>query len=143
MESGRRNRQPSHDPRTDARERALHVLYEARAKSTTGRSVIDAQVLPVDEMTSDIVGGVDDNVEAIDSMISNHAVGWTLARMPVIDVSVLRMATFELVYRRAVPTGVIINEAVELVKRFSTDESPRFVNGVLSAIAREVRPENN
>ena len=105
--------------------------------------MIDAQVLPVDEMTSDIVGGVDDNVEAIDSMISNHAVGWTLARMPVIDVSVLRMSTFELVYRRAVPTGVIINEAVELVKRFSTDESPRFVNGVLSAIAREVRPENN
>ena len=88
-------------------------------------------------------GAVRDNVEAIDSMISNHAVGWTLARMPVIDVSVLRMATFELVYRRAVPTGVIINEAVELVKRFSTDESPRFVNGVLSAIAREVRPENN
>ena len=75
MESGRRNRQPSHDPRTDARERALHVLYEARAKSTSGRSVIDAQVLPVDEMTSDIVGGVDDNVEEIDSMISNHAVG--------------------------------------------------------------------
>ncbi|MFZ9984432.1 MAG: transcription antitermination factor NusB [Ilumatobacteraceae bacterium] len=143
MESGRRNRQPAHDPRTDARERALHVLYEARAKSSSGRAVIEAQVLPVDEMTADIVGGVDDNVEAIDLLISNHAVGWTLARMPVIDVSVLRMATFELVFRRAVPTGVIINEAVELVKRFSTDESPRFVNGVLSAISREVRQENN
>jgi N utilization substance protein B len=138
MEPGRRNRQPAHDPRTDARERALHVLYEARAKSSSGRAVIEAQVLPVD----DIVGGIDDNVEAIDARISNHAVGWTLTRMPVIDLSVLRMATFELVYRRAVPTGVIINEAVELVKRFSTDESPRFVNGVLSAIAREVRPED-
>ena len=140
MEPGRRNRQPAHDPRTDARERALHVLYEARAKSSTGRSVIESQVLPVDEMTADIVGGIDDNVEAIDARISNHAVGWTLTRMPVIDLS--RMATFELVYRRAVPTGVIINEAVELAKRFSTDESPRFVNGVLSAIAREVRPED-
>jgi len=117
------------------------VLYEARAKSSSGRAVIDAQVLPVDEMTADIVGGVDDNVEAIDSLISNHAVGWTLARMPVIDVSVLRMATFELVYRRAVPTGVIINEAVELVKRFSTDESPRFVNGVLDRLARQKRPQ--
>jgi N utilization substance protein B len=142
MESSRRNRQPSHDPRTDARERALHLLYEARAKSTTGRAIIDAQVLPVDEMTCDIVGGVDDNAQEIDDRISNHAVGWTLPRMPVIDLAVLRMATFELVFRRAVPTGVVINEAVELVKRFSTDESPRFVNGVLSAIAREVRPDN-
>lgn len=140
MESGRRNRQPLHDPRTDARERALHVLYEARAKSITGRAVIEAQVLPVDEMTADIVGGVEDHAQEIDDRISNHAVGWTLTRMPVIDLSVLRMATFELVFRRAVPTGVVINEAVELVKRFSTDESPRFVNGVLSAIAREVRP---
>lgn len=120
----------------------MHVLYEARAKSSSGRAVIEAQVLPVDDMTADIVGGIDDNVEAIDARISNHAVGWPLTRMPVIDLSVLRMATFELVYRRAVPTGVIINEAVELVKRFSTDESPRFVNGVLSAIAREVRPED-
>jgi N utilization substance protein B len=142
MESSRRNRQPSHDPRTDARERALHLLYEARAKSTTGRAIIDAQVLPVDEMTCDIVDGVDDNAQEIDDRISNHAVGWTLPRMPVIDLAVLRMATFELVFRRAVPTGVVINEAVELVKRFSTDESPRFVNGVLSAIAREVRPDN-
>lgn len=141
MESGRRGRQPAHDPRTDARERALHVLYEARAKSSTGKAIIESLVLPVDEMTADIVGGVDDNLEALDVQISNHAVGWTLARMPVIDLSVLRMATFELVFRRAVPTGVIINEAVELVKRFSTDESPRFINGVLSAIAREVRPE--
>ena len=118
MESGRRNRQPAHDPRTDARERALHVLYEARAKSLSGRQVIEAQVLPVDEMTADIVGGIDDNCQDIDARISNHAVGWTLSRMPVIDLSVLRMATFELVFRRAVPTGVIINEAVELVKRF-------------------------
>jgi N utilization substance protein B len=139
MEPGRRQRPSSHDPRTDARERALHILYEARAKSTSGRSIIDAQVLPVDDMTSDIVDGVDEHQSDIDAKISNHAVGWTLSRMPVIDLSVLRMATFELVYRRAVPTAVIINEAVELVKRFSTDESPRFVNGVLSAISREVR----
>lgn len=117
----------------------MHILYEARAKSTSGRSIIDAQVLPVDDMTSDIVDGVDEHQSDIDAKISNHAVGWTLSRMPVIDLSVLRMATFELVYRRAVPTAVIINEAVELVKRFSTDESPRFVNGVLSAISREVR----
>jgi N utilization substance protein B len=65
--------------------------------------------------------------------------GWTLARMPVIDRNVLRMAVYELSYSPDVPVAVVINEAVELAKTFSTDDSGRFVNGVLSAISKVVR----
>jgi N utilization substance protein B len=65
--------------------------------------------------------------------------GWTIARMPVIDRNVLRMAVYELSYSRDVPVAVVINEAVELAKTFSTDDSGRFVNGVLSAISKVVR----
>ena len=73
----------------------------------------------------------------IDELIAAHAIDWTLDRMPVVDRAVLRMATFELLARPDVPTGVVISEAVELAKQYSTDESGRFVNGVLATIARE------
>ena len=75
----------------------------------------------------------------LDELIAAKAKGWTLARMPVLDLSVMRLAVFELIERPDVPTAVVLNEAVELVKRFSTDDSGRFVNGVLAAIAHEVR----
>jgi N utilization substance protein B len=74
-----------------------------------------------------------------DEIIAENAIGWTLARMPVIDLIVLRIAIFELMSRPDVPTAVILNEAVELAKTFSTDESGRFVNGILSTIAKKVR----
>jgi transcription antitermination protein NusB len=86
-----------------------------------------------------LVEGVAAHQERIDELIAGHARGWTLDRMPVIDRSVLRLAVFELLERPDVPIAVIIDEAVELAKRFSTDDSGRFVNGVLSAIARAVR----
>ncbi len=76
----------------------------------------------------------------IDELIVRYAIDWTIDRMPVIDRTVVRMATFELLCRHDVPTGVVISEAVELVKRFSTDESGRFVNGLLASIAAELRP---
>jgi len=72
-------------------------------------------------------------------VIAAHAKGWTLARMPVLDRTVLRIAAFELLGRPDVPVAVVIDEAVELAKRFSTDDSPRFVNGVLSAVVPVLR----
>jgi N utilization substance protein B len=133
--------QASSDPdeRTVARERALHLLYEAESKGIDGTAVLAQQVLEVDELARLIVEGVDAHREVIDDRISSHLVGWTLQRMPTIDRLVLRMATFELMERRDTPTAVILNEAVELAKRFSTDESPRFVNGVLGSVARDLR----
>lgn len=102
--------------------------------------VLAAQVVPPDEMTIDLVAGVADHQEALDPVIAANAKGWTLQRMPSIDRTVLRIAAFELSERPDVPVAVVIDEAVELAKRFSTDDSGRFVNGVLSAIARELRP---
>jgi transcription antitermination factor NusB len=76
----------------------------------------------------------------VDGLIRQFAKGWTLERMPVIDRTLLRMAVFELLHRDDVPTGVVISEAVELAKSYSTDDSSRFVNGLLAAIADEIRP---
>jgi N utilization substance protein B len=127
------------DERTVARERALHLLYEADAKSITPRDVLELQPIAVDDLAQMLVEGVGVNAVEIDNRISDHLVGWTLQRMPLVDKIILRIATYELAERSETPTAVIINEAVELAKRFSTDESPRFVNGVLAALAREIR----
>ena len=125
--------------RSDARERAMHILYEADTKGLTGTEVLAKQVLSIEELTIEIVTGVSSHLDALDGHIVECANGWTLARMPVIDRNILRMAVFELSYSRDVPVAVVINEAVELAKTFSTDDSGRFVNGVLSAISKVVR----
>jgi N utilization substance protein B len=96
-------------------------------------------VLEPDELTQELVRGVDANLPQLDELIAAKAKGWTLTRMPVLDLSVMRLAVFELVERPHVPTAVVLNEAVELAKRYSTDDSGRFVNGVLAAIAADVR----
>jgi len=122
------------DERSDARERALLLLYEAEAKGISVDVVLAEQVIPTDELTTLLVRGVQANQERIDAAIAGHAHGWTLQRMPSIDRNVLRIAAFELLGRVDVPVAVILDEAVELAKRFSTDDSGRFVNGVLSAL---------
>ena len=139
MSTGRSSRSAGNDARSDARERALHLLYEAHAKSETGTSIVESQVLAVDDLVLEIVHGVDGVTAFADEIIAENAIGWTLARMPVIDLIVLRIAIFVLKARPDVPTAVILNEAVELAKTFSTDESGRFVNGILSTISKKVR----
>ena len=139
MSTGRSSRSAGNDARSDARERALHLLYEAHAKSETGSSIVESQILAVDDLVLEIVHGVDGVTAFADEIIAENAIGWTLARMPVIDLIVLRIAIFELKARPDVPTAVILNEAVELAKTFSTDESGRFVNGILSTISKKVR----
>ena len=139
MSTGRSSRSAGNDARSDARERALLLLYEAHAKSETGTSIVESQILAVDDLVLEIVHGVDGVTAFADEIIAENAIGWTLARMPVIDLIVLRIAIFELKSRPDVPTAVILNEAVELAKTFSTDESGRFVNGILSTISKKVR----
>jgi len=128
------------DERSDARERALYLLYEAHSKGIAPVDTIDLQVIEPDELTQELVRGVGDHLERLDGMIDERAKGWTLARMPVLDVNVMRLGAYELLERPHVPTAVVLNEAVELAKRFSTDDSGRFVNGVLAAIAHDARP---
>ncbi len=129
------------DERSDARERALILLYEAEAKSMAPTDIVDIQVLPPDELTQRLVAGVEHNGREIDDLIAAHAKGWTLQRMPTLDRNILRIGTFELLGRPEIPVAVVIDEAVELAKRFSTDDSGRFVNGVLSAIGLVLRAD--
>lgn len=131
--------EPSDDRRTEARERALGLLYEADAKTIPVLLVLQAQPVAPDPLAVLLAEGVGDRTNEIDTLISRYLRGWTIERLPVIDRLVLSIATFELLARDDTPTAVIINEAVELAKRYSTDDSPGFVNGVLSSIAAEVR----
>jgi transcription antitermination factor NusB len=96
-----------------------------------------AAVPPVDGFTHTLVQGVNDHGREIDELISTYARRWTINRMPVVDRTVLRLATYELLHEPTAP-AVVINEAVELVKSLSTDDSGRYVNGVLESIRRDI-----
>lgn len=130
---------PRPDERSDARERALYLLYEAHSKAIVPSDALALQVLEPDQLTAALVTGVEVHQARLDEAIANRAKGWTLERMPVLDLNVLRIAAFELAERPEVPVAVILNEAVALAKRFSTDDSGRFVNGVLSALVDDLR----
>ena len=127
------------DNRSNARERAVHFLYEAESRSLKVDEVIKAQILGVDELVMLLAKGTEDKRQDTDELISEFSHTWTIQRMPAIDRNILRLAIFELLGRPDVPVAVVINEAVELAKRFSTEESGKYVNGILSAIAKRVR----
>jgi N utilization substance protein B len=131
---------PRPDERSEGRERALYLLYEAESKGITPIEALELQVFEPDELTQTLVRGVADRREQLDGFIESRAKGWTLKRMPVIDLNVLRIGAFELLERPDVPTAVVLDEAVKLVKQFSTDDSGRFVNGVLAALVPDLRP---
>ncbi len=127
--------------RREARERALELLYEAEAKGVGPADVLPDLAIAPDPFAVALVTGVGERLAELDGHIERLAKDWTVERMPWVDRSILRLAAFELVARPDVPTGAILSEAVELAKRFSTEEAGRFVNGLLSNLAREVRPE--
>jgi len=132
--------------RREARERALALLYEAAIRDgetdDDGRAfdVLAAQPVEVETYAAALVQGVLDHRSDLDALIGRHARGWTTERMPVLDLTVLRMASFELLHRPDVPANAAINEAVDLAKQYSTDDSGRFVNGVLAAVVAERPP---
>ena len=126
--------------RREARERALSLLYEAESKQVEPSAILGDLPVEPDPFVTDVVAGVSRELARIDRLISSHAIGWEMDRMPAVDRALLRMATYELIDRPDVPTAVVISEAVDLAAQYSTDDSGRFVNGVLAAIAAEVRP---
>ena len=131
----------SEGPRREARERALSLLYEAEVKDLAPADLLQELPLAPDPFAGDLVAGVGKHQAVIDELITRYSIDWALERMPAVDRNLLRMAVYELLERPEVPVAAAISEAVELAKRYSTDESGRFVNGVLSSIASEVRPE--
>ena len=125
--------------RREARERALSLCYELDVRgSSLDELLADLPAAP-DPYAVELARGVEEHREEIDPLIRKFADRWSLERMPVIDRNVLRMAVFELGHHPEVPVGVAISEAVELAKRYSTDDSGRFVNGMLGRIAEVVR----
>jgi N utilization substance protein B len=127
--------------RTKARKRAVDVLYEADVRGVDPTATLADRVAladpPVNDYTVELVEGVQAHRGRIDEILGRYAEGWSLERMPDVDRAVLRLAVYELLYRNDVPDPVAIDEAVELVKSLSTDESPRFVNGVLGRVQRD------
>ena len=130
--------------RTRARRCALQVLYTSEIQNahpsvvtTSERLLYEDGDLP--EYAQRLAEGVEAHQAEIDRMLASTSENWALARMPIVDRSILRLATFEMAYVDDVPVSVTINEAVELAKDFGgEDESPRFVNGVLGRIAKRL-----
>jgi N utilization substance protein B len=128
--------------RRKSRRRALDVLYSADLRDISPSTVLadtiarmGTQVPEHMAYAVEIVEGVAANAERIDELISSYAEGWTLDRMPVIDRNLCRIAVYEMLHRDDVDPPVAISEAVELATELSTDDSPRFINGLLGRIA--------
>jgi N utilization substance protein B len=125
--------------RREARERALALLYEAEQKGLDPLStVLDALPLDPEPFAAELVCGVSDHIDELDELLGRYAKGWTVTRMPAIDRNLLRIGTWELGWSD-VPVAVVISEAVELAKRYSTDDSHTFLNGLLARLATELR----
>ncbi len=154
--SGTARRDDTHDPHR-ARERALKILFQSDLRGVApgvtlskldadpdARAMLDERDEPatdagaeIDGFTRALVCGVAEHREAVDTLIARFARRWQISRMPVVDRTVLRLATYELLHEPT-PPAVVIDEAVTLAKGLSTDDSGRYVNGVLESIRKEL-----
>ncbi|MBT2493639.1 transcription antitermination factor NusB [Streptomyces sp. ISL-96] len=134
--------------RNTARKRAFQILFEADQRSESVQTVLadwmrhartDTRQPPVSEYTMQLVEGYAQYADRIEELIATYAVDWAIDRMPVVDRNILRLATYELVWMDETPDAVVIDEAVQIAKEFSTDDSPSFVNGLLGRF-KELKP---
>jgi transcription antitermination protein NusB len=139
MAEGPKTQMPA---RRKARKRALDVLYEADLRDLPPMQVLTTYLDRIAKPRPDhldytvtLIEGVSKNLDRIDELIASYAEGWTIDRMPVVDRNLARIAVFELLYVGEIDDPVAISEAVELAKQMSTDDSPRFLNGLLGRIA--------
>lgn len=126
-----------------ARKRAVDLLFEAEARRLTAAEAAEARaalaraqpdVAPLHPYTAAVAHGVTEHAAHIDDLIAAHLQGWALGRLPAVDRAILRVAVWELLHAEDVPEPVAVDEAVQLAKELSTDESPGFVNGVLGQL---------
>jgi transcription antitermination protein NusB len=129
--------------RHQARKRAVDLLFEAEARAISPQEMVDVRtalaerntdVAALNPYTAVVVLGVGEHAAHIDELITSHLQGWTLDRLPAVDRAILRVAVWELLHADDVPEPVAVDEAVELAKGLSTDDSPGFVNGVLGQV---------
>ncbi|WP_039798998.1 transcription antitermination factor NusB [Nocardia araoensis] len=129
--------------RHKARRRAVDLLFEAEARDVDAADLLDERaelaardqsVAPVHAYTRTLVEGVADDLDRVDGTIESYLKEWTLSRLPAVDRAILRIAVWELFHASDVPPVVAVDEAVELAKELSTDDSPSFLNGVLGQV---------
>lgn len=131
--------------RTKARKRALDLLFEAEQRGVDAADLLRERLAaPVtehalSEFTADLVTGVADHRAQLDELITTYSQGWSIQRMPAVDRAILRLGAYEVLHSQDVPEPVAISEWVALATELSTDDSPRFVNGLLARLA-EVKP---
>jgi transcription antitermination protein NusB len=131
--------------RRKARELALQMLFEHDVTGTTPDDMFqrsdDLKNAPagIRDFTKRLVAGTLEHRDAIDAMISRQAEHWRLMRMPIVDRNILRMALFELIHEPETPRPVVIDEALEIAKRFSTPRSSQFINGILDGVLKSGR----
>lgn len=131
--------------RTKARKRALDLLFEAEQRGVNAADLLRERLAapvtdaPLSEFTADLVMGVVEHWGQVDELIATYSQGWTLQRMPAVDRAILRLGAYEVIWSTDVPEPVAISEWVGLATELSTDDSPRFVNGLLARLA-EVKP---
>jgi N utilization substance protein B len=130
--------------RSKARKRAVDLIYEADLRGDDAVTTLAERVAladpPINDYTIVLVEGVTARRAEIDRTLSEYSEGWTLDRMPDLDRAILRVGLFELLFADDVPDAVAIDEAVELAKALSTDDSPKFVNGLLGRVLRDQIP---
>ncbi|MBN0972157.1 transcription antitermination factor NusB [Gordonia sp. JH63] len=135
--------------RHKARRRAVDLLFEAEAKKVSPAQLVaerreyvrsDESVGSIHDYTATVIQGLAEDQGQVDAVISSYLRDWTLERLPAVDRAIMRLATWELFNSLDVDTIVVVDEAVELAKELSTDDSPAFVNGVLAKIA-ELAPQ--
>jgi N utilization substance protein B len=144
--------------RRKARETSLQLLYEIDLGQKSAEEILSSERLPwqrsilseldpnedpkqIEDFVRQIVEGVSRNVREIDRLIESHSTHWKISRMAIVDRNILRMAVFEILYCKDIPPSVSINEAIEIGKRFGTEESGAFINGVLDHIAKDLKKE--
>ena len=125
--------------RSKARKRALDFLYESDIKNVAARDLFanrGASELSQESYVAELLTGVSEHIGKIDELIITYAQGWDMDRMPPIDRNILRLSLFEILWGSQIPVEVCIDEAVELAKSLSTEESSTYINGVLGRVVK-------
>ena len=129
--------------RSKARKQALDILFETDIRGTSPMDLLTTRLVveegedarPIREYTRDLIVGVSEHRRKIDELISTYARGWDMDRLPTVDRNVLRLAIYELLWCESIPDAVAIDEAINLAKELSTDESAGYIHGVLGRIS--------
>ena len=129
--------------RSKARKQALDLLFEADIRGTNALETLNLRDIveegpdarPIREYTRSLISGVSENTRKIDELITTYAQGWDMDRLPNVDRNILRLGIYEILWANNVPVGVAIDEALDLARELSTDDSASYVHGVLGRIA--------